>query len=43
MRSGNYGFVPHVIEDGDPVDVLVANTHPIVPGAVINVRPIPAC
>jgi inorganic pyrophosphatase len=27
-------------KDGDPVDVLVANTRPIVPGAVINVRPI---
>jgi inorganic pyrophosphatase len=38
---GNYGFVPHTqSEDGDPIDVLVANTRPIVPGAVINVRPI---
>jgi inorganic pyrophosphatase len=38
---GNYGFVPHTLsEDGDPTDVLVANTRPIVPGAVINVRPI---
>jgi inorganic pyrophosphatase len=38
---GNYGFVPHTLsKDGDPVDVLVANTRPIVPGAVINVRPI---
>ena len=38
---GNYGFVPHTLsEDGDPIDVLVANTRPIVPGAVINVRPI---
>jgi len=27
-------------EDGDPIDVLVANTRPIFPGAVINVRPI---
>jgi inorganic pyrophosphatase len=27
-------------EDGDPIDVLIANTRPIVPGAVINVRPI---
>jgi inorganic pyrophosphatase len=36
---GNYGFVPHTLsEDGDPIDVLVANTRPIVPGAVINVR-----
>jgi inorganic pyrophosphatase len=38
---GNYGFVPHTLsEDGDPIDVLVANTRPIAPGAVINVRPI---
>jgi inorganic pyrophosphatase len=38
---GNYGFVPHTLsDDGDPVDVLVANTRPIAPGAVINVRPV---
>lgn len=38
---GNYGFVPHTLsQDGDPIDVLVANTRPIFPGAVINVRPI---
>ena len=38
---GNYGFVPHTLSaDGDPIDVLVANTRPIVPGAIINVRPI---
>ena len=42
MRSpGNYGFIPHTLsEDGDPCDVLVANTRPIIPGAVIAVRPI---
>ena len=38
---GNYGFVPHPLsDDGDPIDVLVANSRPIVPGAVINFRPI---
>jgi inorganic pyrophosphatase len=38
---GNYGFIPHTLSlDGDPVDVLVANTRPILPGAVINVRPV---
>ena len=38
---GNYGFVPHTLsEDGDPIDVLVANTRPIIAGAVINVRPV---
>ena len=38
---GNYGFVPHTLsDDGDPIDVLVCNTRMIVPGAVINCRPI---
>jgi inorganic pyrophosphatase len=38
---GNYGFIPHTLgEDGDPLDVLVANTRPIVPGAYLNVRPV---
>ncbi len=38
---GNYGFVPHTLsDDGDPIDVLVANTRPIIPGAYINVKPI---
>ncbi len=38
---GNYGFVPHTLaEDGDPIDVLVCNTRPLVPGCVINVEPI---
>ena len=38
---GNYGFVPHTLsDDGDPIDVLVCNTRTIVPGAVINCRPI---
>ena len=38
---GNYGFSPHTLSgDGDPCDVLVANTRAIAPGAVINVRPV---
>jgi inorganic pyrophosphatase len=38
---GNYGFIPHTLsEDGDPCDVLVANTRPLIPGCVIAVRPI---
>src|SRR6201997_5119880 len=38
---GNYGFIPHTLsDDGDPIDVLIANTRPIVAGAVINGRPI---
>ena len=40
---GNYGFVPHTLsEDGDPIDVLVCNTRQLIPGCVINVRPIGA-
>ena len=38
---GNYGFVPHTLSaDGDPIDVLVCNTRAIVPGGVINCRPV---
>ncbi|GAA0598182.1 inorganic diphosphatase [Paenochrobactrum glaciei] len=38
---GNYGFVPHTLsDDGDPIDVLICNTRPLIPGCVINVRPI---
>jgi inorganic pyrophosphatase len=40
---GNYGFVPHTLaEDGDPVDVLIIGTAPVVPGAVVRCRPIGA-
>ena len=38
---GNYGFVPNTLsDDGDAIDVLVASTRAITPGAVINCRPI---
>ena len=38
---GNYGFIPHTLSgDGDPCDVLVANTRAIAPGALMNVRPV---
>ena len=37
----NYGYVPHTLsEDGDPVDVLVPTPFPVVPGSVIQCRPI---
>ena len=40
---GNYGFVPHTLSlDGDPCDVLVVGTVPVVPGAIIRSRPIGA-
>jgi hypothetical protein len=36
---GNYGFVPHTLsDDGDPIDVLVANSRPIAPGAVTQLQ-----
>ncbi len=38
---GNYGFVPHTLcGDGDPLDVIVMNTRPIIPGGVVRCRPI---
>ncbi|MDP4910301.1 MAG: inorganic diphosphatase, partial [Pseudomonadales bacterium] len=38
---GNYGFVPHTLsDDGDPVDVIIASTRAITPGAIMNCRPI---
>jgi len=41
VYPGNYGFVPHTLSaDGDPIDVLVVNTRAIVPGAVMNCRPL---
>ena len=37
----NYGFIPHTLAaDGDPVDALIANRTPIMPGAVVRCRPI---
>ena len=36
---GNYGFIPHTLSgDGDPCDVIVANTRAIVPGGIISCR-----
>jgi inorganic pyrophosphatase len=38
---GNYGFVPHTLcGDGDPLDVIVMNSRPLVPGAVVRSRPV---
>lgn len=37
----NYGFVPATLSlDGDPVDVMVVGSRPLVPGAVVGVRPV---
>jgi len=37
----NYGYVPHTLsKDGDPVDVLVVTSYPLIPGSVIECRPV---
>ena len=37
----NYGYVPHTLsDDGDPCDVLVVTPYPLIPGSVIEVRPL---
>jgi inorganic pyrophosphatase len=37
----NYGFVPQTLwDDGDPLDVLVLGAEELVPGCLIEVRPI---
>ena len=37
----NYGFIPHTLcDDGDPLDVVIISSLPIVSGAVISCRPI---
>ncbi|NPA54545.1 MAG: inorganic diphosphatase [Aquificae bacterium] len=37
----NYGFIPNTLaEDGDPTDVLVISSEPVVPGSIIRSRPI---
>lgn len=36
---GNYGFIPQTHgEDGDPLDVLLIATYPVIPGAVVPAR-----
>ena len=37
----NYGYVPRIINgDGDPVDVLVITSVPLLPGVVVTCRSI---
>ena len=41
VYPGNYGFVPHTLsDDGDPIDVLIPTSRPLIPGCVLNCRPI---
>ncbi len=38
---GDYGFIPSTLaEDGDPLDGLIFSTYPLLPGVVVEVRPI---
>jgi len=37
----NYGFIPHTIsDDGDPVDVMLISSLPVMPGVLVPSRPI---
>ena len=37
----DYGFIPQTLcKDGDPLDILVMGTSPLVPGCIADVRPI---
>lgn len=39
--SCNYGFIPQTLwEDGDPIDVLLISEEPLVPGCMVEARPI---
>jgi inorganic pyrophosphatase len=38
---GNYGFIPHTLcDDGDPMDVVLISSRPLIPGCIIAVRPV---
>jgi len=38
---GNYGFIPHTLcDDGDPLDVVLVSSRPLLPGCIIAVRPV---
>jgi inorganic pyrophosphatase len=37
----DYGFVPQTLwEDGDPLDIVLLSTFPLVPGILVRVRPV---
>lgn len=41
IYPGNYGFVPQTkTEDGDPVDVLIMDSEPLMPTCVLGARPV---
>ncbi len=41
VYPANYGFIPRTLsEDGDPLDVLVITSEPLMPGVLVESRPI---
>jgi inorganic pyrophosphatase len=37
----DYGFVPNTLcEDGDPLDVILYTTYPLMPGVLVEARPV---
>lgn len=37
----NYGYIPHTLsDDGDPCDVMVPCSFPLIPGSVVRCRPV---
>jgi inorganic pyrophosphatase len=37
----DYGFVPQSLwHDGDPLDVVIVATYPLIPGVLVTVRPV---
>ena len=41
VYPGKYGFIPHTLSgDGDPVDIIAVGRTPVMPGAVIALRPV---
>jgi inorganic pyrophosphatase len=37
----NYGFIPNTLYlDGDPLDILVYSSHPMITGCIVEVRPL---
>lgn len=39
MYPGNYGYIPNTLSgDGDPLDILLLTSYPILPGVIIKVK-----